>query len=219
MTVMPSMSLKTCSMEVTKEEYEEGILKLGKLVFDFAKVHRAVYHDDGITPESDTDHTVMVGIIACSLAEALYKELDLGKVARYALVHDIVEVYAGDTSTFNISDARVKEKEHREKRALHLIEDQFSSVYPWLPKEIDRYEAKEDKEARFVKAVDKLMTHITHRLNNDAYFKKTRTSKEDAMQHFKQKFAMLEGSYGKEFPALLVFVKDFMDATLTNTYD
>lgn len=206
-------------MPVTKEEYEEGMLKLGKLVFDFAKVHRAVYHDDGVTPESDTDHTVMVGVIACSLADALYKDLDIGKVARYALVHDIVEVYAGDTSTFNISATGRKEKEHKEKRALQLIEDQFSSVYPWLPREIAHYEAKEDKEARFVKSVDKLMTHITHRLNNDAYFKKTRTSKEKTVQHFEQKFAMLEDSYGKEFSALLVFVKDFMDATLSNTYD
>lgn len=206
-------------MEKTKEEYEEGVLKLGKLVFDFAKVHRVTYHEDGVTPESDTDHTVMVGVVACSLADALYKELDLGKIARYALVHDIVEVYAGDTNTFNISDTKRKEKEHKEKRALHLIEDQFLPTYPWLPREIVRYEAREDKEARFVKAVDKLMTHITHRLNNDAYFKKTRASREDTEKHFKQKFAMLEGSYGKEFPALLVFVKDFMNATLTNTYD
>jgi hypothetical protein len=46
-------------------------------------------------PESDTDHTVMLALIACALAPIVDARLDVGLVAQYALVHDLVEAYAG----------------------------------------------------------------------------------------------------------------------------
>jgi len=81
------------------------VVRLGQLALAFGRVNRITRHEDGTTPESDTDHTVMLGLIACALAERWYPHLDRGLVAQYALVHDLVEVYAGDTPTLAIDAA------------------------------------------------------------------------------------------------------------------
>ena len=222
MTDMRCMSSKACYMNkmLSKEEYRDGLVKIGKLVFDFARVHRVTYHDDGITPESDTDHTVMLSIIACALADTFYKdELDIGLIAQYAVVHDLVEAYAGDTDTFGIGDMARKEKEHREERALHMIEDQFQAVYPWLPKIIGEYESLHKKEARFVKTVDKMMSKITHILNKGVYFKKKRINEEQMLDNYQKMFDKMEGSYAKEFPLLLSLTKELINEARIKTYD
>lgn len=208
------------NITTTKEEYRDGLVKIGKIVFDFARVHRVTYHDDGDTPESDTDHTVMLSVIACALADTFYKDsLDIGKVAQFAIVHDLVEAYAGDTDTFGITNQKRNEKEHREERALHIIEDEFLSVYPWLPKTIGEYERRDTREARFVKTVDKSMSKITHILNRGIYFKKKRMERKEAEESYQEMFDTVAGSYGKEFDTLLLIMKDLMEEAIKKSYD
>jgi putative hydrolase of HD superfamily len=103
------------------EMLTQGLIDAGKMVLTFARVNRVTLHEDGKTPESDTDHTVMVALCACSLAERLYPSLDIGKVAQFALIHDLVEVYAGDTNTFNITAKEREEKEKREHESFKRI--------------------------------------------------------------------------------------------------
>lgn len=219
MMVTPSTSSKIRYMQVQAKTHQEGLLQLGKLVLSFAKVKRVTLHEDGDTPESDTDHTVMVAVIACSLAEALYAhELDRGKVAEFAIVHDMVEAYTGDVNTFGIQEEDVKKKEHSEARALHLIEDQFSAIYPWLPKTITEYESLATKEARFVKTVDKMMTMVTNSLNGGAYFIQRRMKREIVEQHYREKIQKAEKSYGAEFPLIIHFMNTLMEDVVTTVY-
>lgn len=144
-----------------------NLLALARATMDFAKVNRITYHPDGRTQESDTDHTFMLGMVACALAERMPYPLDLGLIAQYAFVHDFVEVYAGDTSTLEMpTEARARDKEWREEMALRRLEKQFGTAFPWIINTIVRYEARADPEAAFVKAVDKLLPKLTHLLNN-----------------------------------------------------
>lgn len=53
------------------EEMIKKTLALGKLIYAFARIERAVIHEDGVTHESDTDHTVMLGIVACAFADVV----------------------------------------------------------------------------------------------------------------------------------------------------
>ena len=78
-------------------ETADAVIALGRLALRFGRVDRITYHDDGVTAESDTDHTVMLGLIACAFAAAHLPDLDVGLIAEFAPVHDLVEVYAGDT--------------------------------------------------------------------------------------------------------------------------
>ena len=153
--------------------HAQGLTNVARLVFSFARVKRVTLYDDGVTYESDTDHTVMLSVCACALAQKFYPYLDVGKVAQFAIVHDLVEAYAGDTNTFNIKEEARREKEKREAQALVRIQQEFQNSYSWIPTTIEKYEALNTDEAQFVKAVDKLMTKLTHCINQGEYLKMT----------------------------------------------
>jgi putative hydrolases of HD superfamily len=139
----------------------EPIKKLAELALRFSKVDRATRLLDG-TPESDTDHTVMLGWIAPALAARCSDSLDVGLVAQFALVHDAPEVLAGDVPTLAISGTDRAVKEMREKRAAEALAVMFGATLPWLPEMVLRYEQREEPEARFVWALDKLIVKITN---------------------------------------------------------
>ena len=196
---------------------QNDIIALGQLILQFGRIERATLHEDGIRKETDTDHTVMLGVLGCSIAQVLYPNLDNGKIAQYALVHDLVEAYAGDTPSFNITKEARIDKDRREHEALLSIEYNFASL-PWLPGTLKRYESLGDKEARFVKTLDKCMPKITHILNEGAYFKQVGKEKLEMVEFFEKQHAELSASYGKEFPELMVFIRGIMDMTILKCF-
>lgn len=143
----------------------EAVIDLGKLALKLGQVDRVTYHPDRITPESDTDHTVMLALIAPAFAAEFLPQLDAGEVTQFALVHDLVEAYAGDTPTLKINGEQLQEKKLREEAAANRIYNQFKDTLPWVPSMIREYERQRSPEARYVKAMDKILPKITHILN------------------------------------------------------
>lgn len=91
-----------------------------------------------------------------------FPSLDVGLVAQLALVHDAPEVYAGDTPTLLIDAAGRVAKARREAAAVRELTEEFGGSLPWFPDTIALYEGLTCPEARFVKAVDKLLPRIVH---------------------------------------------------------
>lgn len=199
--------------------HAQGLVDIGKLVFTFAKVNRVTLHEDGVRKESDTDHTVMLSVCACALAERLYPDLDLGEVAQFALVHDLVEAYADDTDSFGITEEGRKAKEEREAVALTAIHKQFDGVFPWIGEKIDLYESLSSKEARFVKTVDKAMSKITHVLNGGQYFKNRGLDEESMWGDYMVMITNVEKKYGAEFPELTTLMRELMLEARIKTYN
>ena len=151
------------------EQVTDALVHLGELAMAFGKIDRtACYHPDRRTKESDTDHTVMLGWLACAIAARWFPELNVGLIAQFALVHDAVEVYAGDTQTLRISSEEREAKAAREAASLDRIGDEFGPVLPWFPELIKRYEWQYAPEARFIKALDKSLPKIVHLLDRMA---------------------------------------------------
>lgn len=146
----------------------DALVDLGAMALMLGRINRtACYHPDGEMRESDTDHTVMLGLIAPALAQGLYGDgLRVGRVAELALVHDLAEVYAGDTPTLRELSADGKaDKMAREAAAVRRIQLRFDAVLPWLGVRLAEYEDLSSNEARFVKAVDKMLPKIVHILD------------------------------------------------------
>ncbi len=197
----------------------KGLLDVGKFILTFAKTNRMTFHEDGKRPESDTDHTVMLSVCACALAHKLYPDsLDHGLVAQYAIVHDLVEAYALDTDSFGISEEGKKTKDEREHKALLRIRNEFEDVYPWIPDTIEKYEALNTRESRFVKSVDKLMTKVTHILNQGAYFKSRGMTKDEMWDTYQGMTREVEVKYGKEFPEIIALIDELILETRKITY-
>ncbi len=106
--------------------------------------------------ENDAEHSWSVTILACALAPIIDPDLDLGKVAQLATVHDLVEVYAEDTSTF-ADQHKIASKADREQKAFLRIQAELIR-FPWVVSTIHEYELKETNESRYVSAIDKYIT-------------------------------------------------------------
>lgn len=194
----------------------DAVIGLGQLTLAFGRVNRITYHEDGTTPESDTDHTVMLGLIACALANLWYPRLDPGLVAQLALVHDLVEVYAGDTPTLTFDRERAAEKARREADAAERLVREFTDSLPWVPDLIAEYEQRSGPEARFVRAVDKLLPKITHLLNDCTTLIEQGISGSELHDSWRRKSADLS-DYAGDFPELLALMDELMDR-ITVTY-
>ena len=105
--------------------------------------------------ENDAEHSWSLALIAAALAPHIDPTLDIGKICQFATVHDLVEVYAGDTSNF-ATESEKATKDKREAAALKKLESNLRAL-PWITKTITEYERQDMPEARFVKATDKLI--------------------------------------------------------------
>lgn len=137
---------------------------IAKLALQFARVRRVTRHEDGRRPEFDSDHTVMLAILACDMAP---EGLDLGLVAQFAIVHDLVEAdpECGDTQTLTIDAAGREAKAKREAAAMERLLLRFGE-FSWLGRTLRAYERQDTPEARYVRIMDKVTPKLTHMLND-----------------------------------------------------
>ncbi len=105
--------------------------------------------------ENDAEHSWSLALFACALAPYIDKRLDVGLVAQYAIVHDLVEIHAGDTSN-HAPVAEKATKDARESEALHRMESELVA-FPWIVGTLKAYEAQMDQESVFVRSVDKIL--------------------------------------------------------------
>jgi 5'-deoxynucleotidase YfbR-like HD superfamily hydrolase len=141
----------------------DAVTELGGLALRFAAINRTcVYWPDRKTPESDTDHTVMLAWIAGALAALLRPDLDPYVVTTRAVWHDAVEAFAGDTSTLRITAAGREAKAKREAVATRRWQRRFARRLPWVADQITIYENQNTRADRFVRAVDKMMPRLVH---------------------------------------------------------
>jgi putative hydrolase of HD superfamily len=202
------------------KKYAESSIELGKLALLFAHVNRATYHMDCTNQESDSDHTVMLALVACSFADVFYKDkLDNGKVAQFAIVHDLVEAYSGDTNSIGLTAETKKQKDEREHEALLRIKSEFDGVFPWISKTIEEYESLSSPEAKFVKLLDKAMPKIVNILSDGEGLKREKRTKEEMTTFFNEQFVSLSKEYGTLFPEAIAMTKILMDSMLEQLYE
>lgn len=142
----------------------DRLAELQQMIADFAKVERVPPMGDTGRPENDVEHSFGLAITCWYLHSKIAPELDLLKILQYALAHDIVELHAGDTYAFDT--ARTESKAMREQDALKLVKNDWSD-FKDLTLFAEKYIDKADDEARFVKAVDKLLPVIMIELDRN----------------------------------------------------
>ena len=110
---------------------------------------------NGERHENDAEHSWQLALMAIVLAEHAYPEIDLLHVVKMLLVHDLVEIDAGDTFAFD-PDA-LKTQQGREELAA-------ARVFGLLPADMaaemlvlwEEFEAQVTPEAKFAGAMDHL---------------------------------------------------------------
>jgi len=167
----------------------QRILKFQELLHTFAHVIRAARIRGRENHENDAEHSFNVAMLAWYAIDTLDLPLDRGLALRYALAHDLVEVYAGDT--YFMDDENLKTKPEREKQARLRIAAEFPE-FPDLHKAIEGYEKLEDPESRFVKALDKVDPVLTNFAEGGRLWKEMDMPYEGLTQRKREKVANVE---------------------------
>lgn len=177
------------------------VRNIARIVLALGRVHRVTLHEDGVTPESDTDHTVMLAVVVAELANGMLAgRIDAGKAVMFALAHDMVEAIAGDVVSIDMDERTRWQKAAREFAALNELERMFGRE-SWLVSTIREYEDQRCPEARVVNFVDKIMPKVTHTLNGAAAIRKLGIPKERLDDLNRTQLARLS-SRSHDFPEL-----------------
>lgn len=118
-------------------------------------VIRQTHNMDG-RRENSAEHSWQLALMALTLAEYASTPVDVAQVLRLVLVHDVVEIDAGDTFAYDLTG--YGDKDAREQaaatRIFGLLPPEQAAQFQALWEE---FEARETPEAQFANALDRIM--------------------------------------------------------------
>ena len=118
---------------------------------------------DGSRRESDAEHSWHLAMYAMLLSEYAPEPVDISRVVRMVLVHDLIEIYAGDTFCYDKEGNR--DKAAREAAAADrlyaLLPADQAGEYRALWEEFDRMDTP---DSRFAAALDRIQPIINNYL-------------------------------------------------------
>ena len=155
--------------------------------------------------ENSAEHSWHVGVMAALLAEYAPGEADLERTLTMLLVHDVVEIDAGDTFVFD--DAAMADKEERELRAAERL---FGLLPPDQAGRLrglwDEFEAGATVEARFANALDRFHALLQNVHNGGGTWKRHGITREQVLTRMEP---IRQGA-----PALWPYVLEALDAVM-----
>lgn len=129
-----------------------------KFIIEIDKVKQIIRQTslfDGSKRENDAEHAWHLAVMAMVLEEHANEKINVGRVIRMVLIHDLVEIDAGDVPVYETQKRTENEKNEREaaRRIFGLLpEDQASELIElW-----EEFEAKRTPEAKFAAALDRM---------------------------------------------------------------
>jgi putative hydrolase of HD superfamily len=140
--------------------------------------------------ENTAEHCWHLTLMALLLAEYAEGEMNLGHVLELLLIHDLVEIYAGDTYCYDedeTKDQEVREAQAAEKLFSLLPEDQST----WLHELRNEFEEGRSLEARFALSLDRLMPLLLNYYTQGRSWKEHRITADQVLARNRQ---ICEGS-------------------------
>lgn len=139
----------------------EFILEVDKI----KTINRQTYITGGVRKENDAEHSWHLALMVLLLSEYANEKIDVLKTMSMVLIHDMVEIDAGDTYAFDSVGAASKEE--RELKAA----DRIFNILPkdqaeYFRKLWDEFEEGETMESKFANALDKIQPILLHKLTD-----------------------------------------------------
>ena len=136
---------------------------------------------DNSRRENDAEHAWHMAVMAYLFREYANEDIDMSKVILMCLIHDVVEIEAGDTYAYD-EEAKKSQREREEIAKKHIFGMLPSDQGRELEALFDEFEAQETAEARFAKAMDNLQPVLLHEANGGGDWKEHEVTKEQIMR-------------------------------------
>lgn len=144
-------------------------------------VYRQSLISDKSRYENDAEHSWHLALMAVLLSEHTNEQVDLLKVIKMVIIHDIVEIDAGDTYCYD-EKAKLDKREREEKCANRIFsllpDDQRDEMFElW-----EEFEKMETAEAKFAAALDRLQPVLLNYTADGMSWKKHGISKKQVIE-------------------------------------
>ncbi|NLM72513.1 MAG: HD domain-containing protein [Clostridiaceae bacterium] len=175
-----------------------------KNIFRQSKIH------DGSRRENDAEHSWHLALMAFLLYEySKVPNIDLLKVMKMCLIHDIVEIDAGDTFCYDAKgnlDKLEREQKAADRLFSILPEDQGKELRAlW-----EEFDAMETPEAKFAASMDRLQPVLLNYLNKGGTWQEHHITKDQVVKR--------NGHINNGAPELWDFVSDLLEDAIAKGY-
>ena len=136
---------------------------------------------DNSRRENDAEHAWHMAVMAYLFREYANEDIDISKVILMCLIHDVVEIEAGDTYAYD-EEAKKSQREREDIAKKYIFGMLPSDQGRELESLFDEFEAQETAEARFAKAMDNLQPVLLHEANGGGDWKEHEVTKEQIMR-------------------------------------
>ena len=136
-------------------------LEIDKVKNIFRQTHLSGY----VRNENDAEHSWHMAIMAYLLREYSNEDIDIAKVMLMCLIHDIVEIDAGDTYAYDaeaLQSQKAREDAAKQRIFAILPEEQAQELIALF----DEFEEYETAESKFAHAMDNIQPLILNNSNN-----------------------------------------------------
>ena len=115
--------------------------------------------------ENDAEHAWHMAIMAYLLKEYSNEAMDITRVMVMCLIHDIVEIEAGDTYAYDAENKKTQKarEDAAKERIFSILPEEQKAEFTAL---FDEFEAYETAESRFVHAIDNLQPLMLNNSND-----------------------------------------------------
>lgn len=128
-------------------------------------IFRQTHLSNGGRNENDAEHSWHMAIMAYLFREYANEPIDIAKVMLMCLIHDIVEIDAGDTYAYDTEGLKTQKarEDAAKERIFSILPDEQKAELTAL---FDEFEAYETAEAKFAHAMDNFQPLLLNNSND-----------------------------------------------------
>ena len=128
-------------------------------------IFRQTHLSNGGRNENDAEHSWHMAIMAYLFREYANEPIDIAKVILMCLIHDIVEIDAGDTYAYDPEGLKTQKarEDAAKERIFSILPDEQKAELTAL---FDEFEAYETAEAKFAHAMDNFQPLLLNNSND-----------------------------------------------------
>ena len=140
-------------------------LKFSAEIDKMTGVFRRTLLIDKSRRENDAEHSWHIAVMAMLFEEYAIEKVDVGRAAEMCVVHDLVEIYAGDTFAYDPKGNEDKEK--REAAAAERLFKQLPEEQGVMIRELwEEFDAMETADARYAACLDRIQPFLHNTLTD-----------------------------------------------------
>ncbi|MCQ2592050.1 MAG: HD domain-containing protein [Treponema sp.] len=147
------------------DEKINQLLKFSAEIDKMTAVSRRTVLVDKSRRENDAEHSWHIAVMAMLFKDYAPKGCDIGRSVQMCIVHDLIEIYAGDT--FAYDPAANEGKAEREAKAADKL---FGELPSPLDKEFrqlwEEFDAMETPDAKYAAAMDRIQPYLHNTLTD-----------------------------------------------------